>query len=97
MMNHVKRWMGVTPRPPQAVSEQPSDMANQIWRVHQAVDAVYGPGFARRNPHIVAQFMQAFAAQAHADAVRDQAAEIATLREIFASGEGGLTIGVEKS
>lgn len=96
-MNSVKRWIGVGQRPPKAViPEPPSEMASQILRVYRAVDSIYGRGFAQRNPHIVAQFMQAFAAQDQAAAARDQASEIATLREIFASGEGGLTVGVER-
>lgn len=74
-----------------------SDAANQIWRVHTTLDAVYGPGFSRKNAHIVAQFMQAFAQQTQAEALRDQAAEIATLREILSSGEGGITVGIEKT
>ena len=74
-----------------------SETANQIWRLHAALDAVYSAGFSRKNPHIVAQFMQALALQTNAEASRDLAMEVATLREIFASGQGGLTVGLEKS
>lgn len=73
------------------------EAVTKIIEAHQTIDAVYGHGFSRRNAHIVAQFMQAFAQQTQAEALRDQAAEIATLREILSSGEGGLTVGIEKS
>lgn len=72
-----------------------ADLANQIWRLHATLDAVYGTGFCKRNPHIVAQFMQAFALQTQAEATRDLALEVATIREILASGEGGFTVGIE--
>lgn len=97
MINRVKNWFGLGSRPNPAPPLEPqTEKAMQIWQTCQAVDNVYGVGFARRNPRIVAQFMQALAAQTQAEAARDQAAEIATLREILASGAGGLTIGLEK-
>lgn len=70
--------------------------ADSIWRVHAALDRVYGGGFSKERPEIVAQFMQAFAMQTNAEATHNLAAELATLREILASGEGGLTVGLEK-
>ena len=66
-----------------------SEKADAIWRVHAALDRVYGPSFSKDNPAIVAQFMLAFATQNQAD-------EVAALREVIASGSGGLTVGIEK-
>jgi len=66
-----------------------SEKADAVWRVHAALDRVYGTGFSKDNPAIVAQFMLAFATHKQAD-------EIAALREVLASGSGGLTIGIEK-
>jgi len=63
-------------------------LANNIWRIHAALDSVYGKGYSKENPDIVAQFMTAFATQT-------LSTELAALREIFASGSGGLTVGLE--
>lgn len=65
-----------------------NDLVNTIWRIHAALDTVYGKGFAKDNPQVVAQFMQASSAQA-------LATELAALREIIASGTGGITVGIE--
>jgi len=73
-----------------SADKQPSiTTANDIWRVHAAIDAVYGPGFAKDNPALVAQFMQALATQTIA-------IELAALREIIGSGSGGITVGLER-
>ena len=85
----IERWLGVT-RPPlmplpidlSMGTEKPNEMANAIWRVHAALDAVYGAGFAKDNPAIVAQFMLAV--------------ELAALREVIAGGTGGITVGIER-
>jgi hypothetical protein len=69
-------------------AEKDSYVANKIWQVHAALDAVYGRGFSREHADTVAQFMQALSTQ-------EVAAEIAALREIIASGSGAITIGLE--
>jgi len=66
-----------------------AENADAIWRAHAALDRVYRAGFSKDNPAIVAQFMQAQATQT-------VATELAALREVLASGSGGLTIGIEK-
>jgi hypothetical protein len=67
-----------------------NEAANVIWRVHAALDIVYGKDWSRSNPDLVAQFMQAFS-------TKELASEVAALREIIASGSGGFTVGIEKS
>ena len=101
MMNRVRQWIGVAQPSPTPVTEQTSGMAQEILQVYQAVDAVYGRGFAKRNPHIVAQFMQAFALRDLADAQNLHGSrlvvELTGLRELLASGSAGITVGIEKS
>jgi len=92
LIQYVKRWLGVEsrPAPTQSMSvDKPNNTANDIWRVHAAIDAVYGTGFAKDNPAIVAQFMQALSTQT-------LASELAALREIIGSGSGGITVGIER-
>lgn len=71
-------------------AEKDSHIANKIWQVHAALDAVYGKGFAKDNPDTVARFIQALSTQ-------ELAAEVAGLREVIASGSGAITIGIENS
>lgn len=63
-------------------------MVNDIWLIHAAVDRLYGTGFAKDNPSVVANYMKAFA-------LKQQADELAKLRALFASGSGGITVGIE--
>lgn len=62
----------------------------EIFNFHATLNAVYGDGFSRDNPAIVAAFMQAAATQATANALEG-------LRETLASGTGAITVGVEKA
>lgn len=66
-----------------------NETANLIWRVHAALDAVYGKGWSKENPHQVSKFLQALA-------VKELAAEVGALREIIASGSGAITVGIDK-
>lgn len=66
-----------------------NETANLIWRVHAALDAVYGKGWSKENPHTVAKFLQALA-------TKELASEVAALREIIATGSGAITVGIEK-
>ncbi len=66
-----------------------SEQANAIWRLHAALDAVYGKGWSKANPEAVAFFMQALSLQ-------QLASEIADLRGIIASGSGGITVGIDR-
>jgi len=91
-----RRWLGIVPQsvsaPTMNADKLPvptASVVNDIWRVHAAMDSVYGSGFAKDNPDIVAQFMQALATQT-------LATELTALREIIGSGSGGFTIGLEK-
>jgi hypothetical protein len=101
LSTQLRDWLGVNSRPQPTMSVQtqaeqekqadPQDaILNRIWLIHAKLDAVYGKGFSHSNPVIVAQFMQATATQA-------TAAELAALREIIASGSGGITVGIEKA
>jgi len=69
-------------------AEKDSSVANKIWQLHAALDAVYGKGFAKDHPDTVARFMQALSTQ-------ELASEAAALREIIGSGSGAITIGLE--
>ena len=66
-----------------------NENAESIWRAHAAIDRVYGTGYAKENPSVVAQFMLVFATQKQAD-------ELAALREIISAGSGGITVGIER-
>lgn len=96
----IKAWLGLLsiPRPSNTMSadanksglnELASEQANLMWRTHAALDAVYGKGFAKGNPAIVAQFMQALS-------THQLATELAALREIIGSGSGAITVGIER-
>lgn len=92
LIQHVKRWLSkLSPSASTQFmnADLPSNTANDIWRVHSAIDTVYGTGFAKDNPTIVAQFMMALSTQTIAT-------ELAALREIIGSGSGGITVGLEK-
>ena len=102
MMNRIKQWIGVAqPSQIPVSTDQILGTAQEISQVCLAVDAVYGRGFARRNPHIVAQFMQAIALRDLADAQNLHGSrlvvELTALRELLASGSAGITVGIEKS
>lgn len=71
-------------------AEKDSHIANKIWQVHAALDAVYGKGFAKENPDTVARFMLALS-------THELVTEVAAVREIIASGSGAITIGIENS
>ena len=95
LLQRLKAWLGVTPDtgPRDFMSaEQTTDneAANAIWRVHAALDAVYGKNWSKSNPAIVAQFMQALS-------TKELASEVSALREIIGSGTGAITVGIEKS
>lgn len=77
MLTKLKSWLGLAPH--RTMNED--DAVNRIWRIHAVLDAVYGKGFAKENPAIVAQFMLA--------------SEVAALREIIGSGSGAITVGLE--
>lgn len=101
LSQQLKAWLGLpTPRPskPMATEHQAnkselnelaSEQANAIWRLHAALDAVYGKGWSKDNPHTVARFMQALSTQ-------QLATELASLREIIGSGTGAITVGIER-
>jgi len=93
----VKKWLGVLsraaveiPMSKETQTEETTEAANTIWRAHAALDAVYGKGWSKDNPETVARFMQALSTQ-------QLASEAAALREIFGSGSGAITIGIEKT
>ena len=67
-----------------------NEAVNLIWRVHAALDTVYGKGWSKENPQTVAAFL-------HALATKELATEIAALREIIGSGSGAITVGLEKA
>lgn len=69
--------------------EQDVSVANEIWRVHAALDAVYGKGWSKENPDTVARFMQALS-------TKELATEVAAVREIIGSGTGAITVGLER-
>jgi len=93
-MQIIKKWLGVTSAREfmaDKTQQQPdNETANLIWRVHAALDAVYGKGWSKENPHTVAKFLQALS-------TKELASEVAAFREIIASGSGGLTVGIEKT
>ena len=64
-------------------AETDGQLANKIWQVHAAIDAVYGKGFAKDNPDTVARFMLAN--------------EVAALRDVLSSGSGAITVGIEQA
>lgn len=102
----VKKWFGVLSRAAVVVevpmtneqqaahlneqAEQDALAANTIWRAHAALDSVYGKGWSKDHPEIVARFMQALSTQ-------KLASEAAALREILGSGSGAITIGIERT
>jgi|MudIll2142460700_1097286.scaffolds.fasta_scaffold23436_5 hypothetical protein len=75
--------MGLTRAEKTMSAETDGQLANKIWQVHAAIDAVYGKGFAKDNPDTVARFMLAN--------------EVAALRDVIASGSGAITVGIESS
>lgn len=82
--------MGLTRAEQTMSAETDNTTANEIWRLHAALDAVYGKGWSKENPEAVARFMQALA-------TKELATEVAAVREIIASGSGAITIGIESS
>lgn len=100
-MFKVKKWFGISlkesdrPSPPAALvtgkdADETAEIVAALWRVHTALDSVYGKGYASKNPDTVVQFMQSLATQ-------KLAKEAADLREIIGSGSGAITVGIEKS
>jgi len=90
----LKKWLGILSRAytipvPEEGKDESNEFANQTWRAHAALDRVYGMGWAKDNPEIVARFMQAQATQ-------QLATEATALREILGSGSGAITIGIER-
>jgi hypothetical protein len=94
-----KIWLGLVSSPKAMATEtenktglndQATESANLIWRVHAALDAVYGKGWSKENPHTVARFLQALS-------TKELATEVGALREIIASGTGAITVGIEKT
>jgi hypothetical protein len=67
-----------------------------IWQAHKSIDGVYGPGFAKENPLVVARFMMAFALRDLAEAQRQMADEAAGLRQLLTEGSGAITVGLDK-
>lgn len=99
----IKRWLGVTSRhtqhimnanaettPHDKATTPASNLSDRIWLIHAAIDSVYGIGFAKDNPDIVAQFMRAAATQA-------LATELGNIRQIIETGAGGITVGIERT
>lgn len=69
--------------------EQPqSETVALILRVHDALDEVYGTGFAKDNPDTVGGYLLAFS-------VKELAGELSAVRELIATGAGAITVGVE--
>jgi hypothetical protein len=62
----------------------------QIKEVHAAVANIYGEGFARKNPAVVAQFMQALATD-------KLATEVGAVRAMLEAGTGGINVALEHS
>lgn len=71
-----------------------------IWQAHRSIDGVYGAGFAKENPLLVARFMTAFALRDLAEAVNRHGSkatvELEALHQILAEGSGAITVGLEK-
>ena len=68
-----------------------------IWQAHKAIDGVYGAGFAKENPLLVARFMTAFALQDLVEAQKQLADELGSLRQLLTEGSGAITVGLEKT
>jgi hypothetical protein len=76
--------------PTQTEPQSPvNETANELWKLHRTLDAVYGTGFCKDNPHIVARFMQALA-------LKQLAQDVGGLRELLAQGSGAITVGIER-
>ena len=67
-----------------------------IWQAHKSIDGVYGAGFAKENPLVVARFMMAFALRDLAEAQKQMADEVGSLRQLLTEGSGAITVGLEK-
>lgn len=72
----------------------------RILAAHRMLDRIYGAGFSKDNPLVVARFMTALALVDLADGVNTHAsqlaAEIAGMREILSSGTGAITVGLDR-
>lgn len=80
--------MNAQPKQQTARQQKVTAACDEIISVQAALDEVYGEGYAKNNPIMVAQFMQALATQQLAD-------EMAAFREIIGSGTGAITVGLE--
>lgn len=105
----LKKWLGLAKSPTlmnaqehkqQKATDAHVLMVNEILLVQAALDEVYGKGYAKNNPIMVAQFMQALATQHLADAFNRHGSklviELEAFREIIGSGTGGITVGLEQ-
>lgn len=92
-LNRIRRWLGLSLEPTQPMTDATmpdSEAASSIWRLHAALDLVYGKNWSKSHPDKVAMFMQALA-------TKELAAEMAALRQIIADGSGAFTVGIEKT
>ncbi len=71
------------------VPQQP-EVHNPVLNAHAMLDEAYGSGWSADHPEAVALYMQAIA-------MDKLATEVAEIREVFSSGSGAITVGIERT
>lgn len=94
LQNRLKAWLGVTPdtskRHFQVTMNATSlSYIELISNLTMALDGVYGVGWSKRNPQVVADYLQALS-------IKELASEVGALRDIIGSGSGAFTVGIER-